>query len=52
MEDNNILQKTTEHYKRLRKYRKEKSVNISRLLKMIIDNLESRSVLIYKLADK
>ena len=58
VEDNNRLQKTTKHYEKVRKYKKEKLANMSRLVRVIIDNLErfrtqeSRLVLIWRLADR
>ena len=56
MKNNNKLQKTTKYHGKIRKYKKEKLVNMSRLVRVIIDNLErfraqeSRLVLICRLA--
>ena len=36
MDDNNRLQKTTEHYRRVRKHRKEKLDNISKQLEVFV----------------
>lgn len=56
VKNNNKLQKTTKHHEKIRKYKKEKLANMSRLVRVIIDNLErfraqkSRLVLICRLA--
>jgi len=40
VDDNSRLQKTTEHYKRVRKYRKKKLDSISRWLEVFVYNLK------------